>query len=145
MATINKVSVFSDSSGVSKKALVDSQRRVVVTSSDAGANSYKSGASGAVVAGIDFSVVSYTVPAGKIFTITHWEASGPAHAIFKLMHGSFVISQKRNSVAQPSIDGGLGAGLEMPAGTVIVIKVNHFENGKTIDFFGTIFGNERTA
>jgi hypothetical protein len=145
MAEINKITIFKDGSGNPSYGLVDSQHRVVVTFDSAGVSSYKSGNSGAVVAGVDFNVVSYTVPAGKIFTITKWEASGQAHAVFKLMHGSYIISQKRNSVAEPNVFGECGAGLDMAAGTVITIKVNHFENGKTIDFFGTIFGNERTA
>ena len=145
MAEINEITVFRDSSGNPSYGLVDDQNRVVVTLDQIQSGEYVSGTSGSVTSGTEHDVVSYTVPSGKIFSITGWEASGNAHAVFRLYKGSSVVSQQRNSVADPNVKSTLPVGLDVAAGVEIKITVDHFESGKTIPYFGTIFGKVRDA
>ena len=145
MAEINEITVFKDSSGNPSYGLVDDQHRVVVTLEGGTGGIFLSGEATDITAGADNDVVSYTVPAGKVLTISGWESSGPAHATFKFVKDSSIVSQKRNSVAEPNVGTMIKNGLEMPAGTVVKIVVNHHQSGKQASFFGTLYGTERDA
>jgi len=145
MAEINEITVFKDGDGNPSYGLVDDQNRVVVSLGVGGTGKYIQGFSGDITSGTDNPVVSYTVPTGKIFHLTKWESDGHAHATFKVLEGANIIAQQRNSVAQPTVGGPIGDGIDFPAGTVLKITVDHHETGKTSNFSGTLYGEERNA
>ena len=141
MAEINKITVFSNASGIQKEALVDDQRRVVVSIDKQFPVDFVSGTSGSIAAGSFFTVVSYTVPVGKTLSITGWTATGQAAGIFTLYVDGSPKIYHRNSIAFPDVGDQFGGVKVLVAGQIIEIKVKHFELVTAI-FAGTLFGYE---
>ena len=145
MAEINRITVFKDETGTPSYALVDGEHRVLVTLDQVQVGTYASGDSGAITANTETTVVSYTVPSGKVFKLTGWRANGKAHAVFSLFLNGDKVVEERNSVASPNVGDNLGVGLKAEAAEVITIKVLHHEMGKTVNFHGTILGTLEDA
>jgi len=124
MAIINKVSVFSDSTGASKKALVDSQRRIVISTSGV-AGKFIYGEQATIPKDVESTVVNYTVPTAKVFYIEGWRASGQASGRYTLYVDATKIIRERSSGAGRSVVDNLPNSKQVVAGEVIALKSVH--------------------
>lgn len=130
MAEINKISAFSDASNNPKKALVDSQRRVVVvvdTPILQQAAGIIEGQVDAVPSGVETTIVSFTVPTGYRYRLTGWSATGTADGRFKLYINGTRKMTARNSVAIPNVGKSFSNPIEVLAGVTVSVKVWHSE------------------
>lgn len=86
------------------------------------------------------TVVTYTVPVGKIFYFVGLNASGNANAMFKLYVAGNTVLAARTSVANLTITISYShSPIKVAAGDTISIKVKH-EASASCDFEGTILG-----
>jgi hypothetical protein len=144
MAEINKINVFSDVANNTKKALVDSNRRVVVvidspiTISQAPAG-FISNSSGAIPKDAEFTIVSYVVPALKKFRLTGFTGSGSADGLYKLYINLVQKMELRSSAASPNVGKTFSAPMEFNDGDIIALKVIH-RHGSVQTFFGDFEG-----
>ncbi|NCA14141.1 MAG: hypothetical protein EBS89_08420 [Proteobacteria bacterium] len=86
------------------------------------------------------TVVTYTVPVGKVFFFVGLNASGNANAIFKLYVDGSVVLAARTSVANLTATISYShSPIKVAAGDTISIKVTH-QAPVGCDFEGTILG-----
>ena len=144
MAEINRINVFSDATNNPQKALVDANRRVVVvvdspiTISQAPAG-FISNSSGAIPKDVEFTIVSYVVPALKKFRLTGFTGSGSADGLYKLYINAVQKMELRSSAANPNVGKTFSAPMEFNAADIIALAVTH-RHGNLQTFFGDLEG-----
>jgi hypothetical protein len=96
------------------------------------------------------TIVSYTVPALKVFNLRHVSVSGTNRASYRVLYDAGVIVAKKrtwytnyNEDFFFEADGTLG--LKFTAGQVIYVDVTHFRSDVTGDFNATISGRLEDA
>jgi hypothetical protein len=96
-----------------------------------------------VTSSAETTITSYTVPAGKLFYVTGFTASGDIHAKYNLYLASSIKLVGRSSVAEPTYRLDLSRpAFIATAGDVVSLKVIHFVSGLMGEFEGTILGFE---
>jgi len=92
--------------------------------------------------GIEHSVVSHTVLAGKEFNLSRISGTGRINGIFKIKVNGIAIETRRNTWTNRNVEFTYSKGLPLIAGDTIELAVIH--NGLTsIPFSGTIYGENQ--
>lgn len=143
MAEIQKTAVFSDIAGTPKKALVDSQRRVVIVNSGEGQDAtIYPGSTGAIAQNIETQIVAVTVGIGLTFYLTGWQGTGPIDAEFKLYKNAVRLMTRRNSASSRDVgDNFTLSPIKIDAGDMVKVTVKHTK-GSTYNFDGCLIGYE---
>ena len=141
MGNINKVSNFQDSVGNFNPALIDELRRIV-TVTELTVTEMHAGTSGPVNKSQFYDIVSYTVPTGKSFFMTGFNATGDGDGVYRLYQNSNILIEKRTNAAEKNISGDFDNPVKFDDGDVVAIKIQHYI-GATREFQGTLIGYTR--